>query len=98
MNTGKYFLFNPLDNELLRFTSAEGRDAAARSLVSDCLEDGEWLDEVLQIVVGEITGEAQHVNIEKRPGTFDGNGEDGEGRTWPSGIDEMFDVEIRPVE
>lgn len=95
--TSKYFLYDPAGDGFQTFPTVELRDAAAKTAIENSLVDGCWLEEVFEIVVGEITGIATKTNVTKRPATLDDNGEDNEGDYWDSDMDEKHDVEIPPI-
>lgn len=88
--TNRFFLYHPAGDGFQTFPTAELRDVAANEAIEDCLVNGEWSDDVLKIVVGEITGCAVKTNVVKRP-----EKEDEEGKTWDT--DEKYDVEILPI-
>jgi len=94
---GKFFLYDPAGDGFQVFPTAELRDDAAKTAIEDCLVDGAWMDEVFEIIVGEVTGCAAKTNVVKRPESLDENNEDEEGGFWDSDMDEKHDVEIMPV-
>lgn len=91
----KFFLYDPAGDGFKTFPTADLRDDAAKRAIDDCLVDGYWIEDVFSVVVGEITGRAVKVNIEKRPSELDENGEDEEGNYWDADMDEKHDVEIK---
>lgn len=95
--TDRFFLYDPAGNGFQAFPTAELRDVAAKAAIEDCLVEGEWSDDVLEIVVGEITGCAVKTNVVKRPERLDENSEDEDGETWDADMDEKYDVEILPI-
>lgn len=97
--TDKYFLYDPDGDGFQTFATAEMRDAKAKLAIEECLSEDGWAEDVLSIVVGEISGVASKVNVEKRPPESEIDNEyDEAGYYWPSGMDEKFNVEIVAIE
>lgn len=94
--TGKFFLYDPAGDGFQTFPTVEQRDAAAKAAIEASLVDGEWSDDVLSIVVGEVTGEAVKTNVQLRPSELDENGEDEGGNYWGH-LSEKHNVEILPI-
>jgi len=97
----KFFLYDPYGDGFQTFATAELRDAEAKLAIEGCLDDDGWAEEVLSIVVGEVSGVATKIDVQKRPPETEIDSEDQcdeEGNYWPSGINEKFNVEIRAVE
>lgn len=95
--TDKFFLYDPAGDGFQVFSTAEQRDAAAKVAIDVCLVDGYWSEDVLSIVVGEITGVAMKTNIQYRPDKLDENSEDEDGKRWNLDMEEKHDVKIRPI-
>ena len=79
------------------FSTAESRDAAAKTTIAKYQTGDGWMEDVLDIKVGVITGVAAKANVERRPDELDENGEDEDGNYWPPYVQEKCDVEIQPV-
>ena len=94
---GNFFLYDPAGDGFQTFPTVEQRDVAAKVAIESSLVDGYWSDDVLEIVVGQITGRAVKTNIVNRPENLDENSEDEEGEVWDSDMDEKHDVEIMPA-
>lgn len=94
---GNFFLYDPAGDGFQIFPTMEQRDVAAKMAIENSMVDGYWSDDVLEIVVGQITGRAVKTNAVKRPENLDENSEDEEGKVWNSDMDEKHDVEIMPV-
>lgn len=94
---GNFFLYDPAGDGFQIFPTMEQRDVAAKMAIENSMVDGYWSDDVLEIVVGQITGRAVKTNAVKRPENLDENSEDEEGKVWNSDMDEKHDVEIMPT-
>tara|TARA_R110000744_G_scaffold366318_1_gene475325 strand:+ start:412 stop:780 length:369 start_codon:yes stop_codon:yes gene_type:complete len=91
-----YFLYNPKGNGFEYFRTKELRDNCASDEVQAYLDDA-WDEQVTNIVVGEVTGQASMVDLEVKPTTTDEEGVDGEGSYWPDGCDCRCDYKVMPV-
>ena len=91
-----YFLYNPEGNGFEYFRTKELRDNCASDEVQAYLDDA-WDEQVTDIVVGEVTGQASMVDVEVKPTTTDEEGVDGEGSYWPDDCDCRCDYKVMPV-
>ena len=94
--TDRFFLYD-IGDGFQTFSTVALRDAAAKAAIAKYLTGDGWMEDVLDIKVGVITGVATKTNVEQRPDELDENGEDEDGNYWDVDWEERFDVEIQLV-
>lgn len=94
--TDRFFLYD-IGDGFQTFSTVALRDAAAKTAIAKYQTGDGWMEDVLDIKVGVITGVAAKANVERRPDKLDKNGEDENGNCWPPYVQEKCDVEIQPV-
>jgi hypothetical protein len=94
-----FFLYDPEGQGVTYYATTAERDAAAEAAIADCLEDGEWWEDTGMICVGVVTHSAQKVDVIRREDVVIDleDGLDGEGRSWPPGIDEMYNYKMKSI-
>lgn len=93
----KYFLYDP-EYGFLYFKSEEDRKETEQTIIHDYCDDG-WDETVENILVGEITGTCEQVNVRKRPPAeeLDEDGHDTDGNYWGGEFDTYCNYEIVPL-
>jgi hypothetical protein len=92
----EFFYSDPCGDGLVYFKSEQERDDAVNEAVHGYLDDG-WNEEVENVTVGKITGEAAKVDVKIRPSDLDEDNCDEEGVYWDSDWDYTCNYEIKPI-
>ena len=95
-----YFVYDPIENEFLSFTTEKAQQEEAKEIIECCMDDGEWMDEVDEVVAGVITSKATKSNIITRPKNIplDEYGVDKEGYPWRKGEKYCCNYEMKPLD
>ena len=96
--TNRFFLYDPLGDGFIYFSTAQKRDAWAKDVIPTYYDDT-WVDEVDDIVAGEITHTAQQINYVERPpdDQLDEDGLDEEGDDWPPEFLYKCNYDLKPI-
>lgn len=62
----RFFLYDPEGDGFIYYRSAADRDADSISIIRQYLDDY-WMEEVEQVIAGEITHTCQMINKQERP-------------------------------
>jgi hypothetical protein len=62
----KYFSYDPLGNGLELHATEEEAKKSAQDAIDDCLDGGEWYEEVEQICWGDIRQHSTQCDVKKR--------------------------------
>jgi hypothetical protein len=94
-----YFLYDPNGDGVQFFATQEERDQAAKDIIEECLDGGEWGAGVDEIVAGVVTHKSTKVDILKRPPDeeIDDDGLDLEGNYWGD-YNERCNFELKPID
>jgi len=95
-----YFVYNAPYGEYNFHATLADALADARVCVIDCLDVGEWDEEVGNIYVGEVSHRVVPVNVTERPPEeeLDEEGYDEEGDYWGDGISHRCNYVLEGVE
>jgi len=74
-------------NGLTFYATTEERDEAARDLIQDHLQEGEWSEDVGDVFAFTVTHKATQVDVKHPEGELDEDRCDENGDYWPSDID-----------
>jgi len=92
----RFFFFDSEGNGFEYFKTIELRDECANQAIQEYLDDC-WDEQVENIFVGEVTGEATKVDVEMRPESLDEDGCDEEGVYWEQEWDYKCNYKICPL-
>ncbi len=97
----RFFLYDPMGDGMMFFRSAEVRDAIAKRVIGDYLDDT-WSDEVNQVCAGEVTAETRPIDVRHKPERKDFDNDaafEAALDDWPGTDDHdtICDYELRPL-
>jgi len=95
----RYFLYDPEGDGMQYFDSVDDRDKAAAAAIKDSHSNDGWGEEVINIVVGEVTHSAQEYDRTERPpdAEIDEDGYDQEGDWWDSDWTVKCNYKMMPI-
>lgn len=93
----RFFLYEPEGDEFTYFSSPEDRDEYAKGAIAGYLDDG-WIEDVEQVIAGEITHTTQQTQRVERPAEIDEDGHDQDGNYWDSDWDYKCHYELLPID
>jgi hypothetical protein len=93
----QYFTYCP-ENGIEFFDDIEKRDARAKELTENWLDDG-WAEEVEQVIAGEVTHIATKTDVVKKPddSEIDEDGNDEDGNYWGGDFTEVCNYKMMPL-
>tara|TARA_R110002094_G_scaffold161285_1_gene146498 strand:+ start:187 stop:552 length:366 start_codon:yes stop_codon:yes gene_type:complete len=92
-----YFFYDPEGSGFEYFKNKELRDIYANKSIQEYLDDG-WNAEVIDVVTGEITGQATMTDVEVKPDDLDDEGMDEGGEYWNGDYEYTCNYEIKPLD
>jgi hypothetical protein len=69
------------------YATAEERDKAAKDIIQGHLQEGEWSEDVGDVLAFTVTHKATQVDVKHPEGEPDEEGYDENGDYWPSDVD-----------
>ena len=98
----KYFVWDPVDHDLLTFATKEEQQKGIEETIEYCKDnDGMWMDEIDEVVAGVITLKATQIHRTNRPKDIplDEDGfDEGTGYIWPKGRRYSCLYEMKPLD
>jgi hypothetical protein len=97
----RFWMYSPEGNGLTYYSSAEKRDAAAKTELRTYLDtDSGWFEEVTDIVCGVVTHGIKEIVKEVRPDNYYELDEDERDEVWPYSdeFEEIVDYELEELE
>jgi hypothetical protein len=91
-----YFLYDPEGNGFEYFKTEKLRDDCASDAVQAYLDEA-WDEQVTNVVVGKISGQATMTDVKVKPDIVDEDGNDENDEYWDSDWDYKCDYAIKPV-
>lgn len=92
-----YFLYDPEDSEFIYFKNEIDRDNVVNDVIGNYLHNDGWEQEVTDIIVGKLTGQASMVEVNTPNGELDENGCDETGLYWENKGDYTCNYEMKPL-
>jgi len=81
-------LYCPHDGQQF-YATAEERDEAAKDIIQDHLQEGEWSEDVGDVFAFTVTHKATQVDVKHPKGELDEDGYDENDEHWPNGVDDF---------
>lgn len=91
-----FFLYNAGLDGFEYYKTEKERDKGAKDAIQGYLDDG-WNEDVTNVVIGKITGQATMVDVETQTGELDEDGCDESGEYWDNDYEYKCNYEIKPL-
>jgi hypothetical protein len=96
--TFRFGLYDPIEDGIEFYETAEDRDKAAEITIKGYLYDGEWDPDVKGIFAFDVTHRATEIDIVMRKGELDDDGYDENGEYWDSNaVDKKCNYRLMPI-
>ena len=93
-----YFVYDPFEGANKYYETAKERDDSSDAIIQSMLEDGEWCDEVDNIVIGMVSGRSVQTDRVERPRFINDDGFCDDGEDWTTDADYKCNYVIEPYE